>query len=181
MTVDQSCEGASSPRGSVMGFCGVCTKTAASSPIDPRAFQVSRFLSYTNCEPNWSWPLTSGQSRNALLGWPSLCTEVLELALPQKGLSAHQCSPLFASCPTRRKQDLSRNNASRMIAGPSPDLPRACPAGSPTCLARQPLANNLGHDSEQRYPLAALQPHITVILVVHALPEQASLTLPGSV
>jgi hypothetical protein len=89
--------------------------------------------------------------------------------------------PLCAGRPTRRKQDLSRNNASRMIAGPSPDLPRARPAASPTCLARQPLANNLGHHSEQRYPLAALQPHITVILVVHAFLEQASLTLPGNV
>jgi hypothetical protein len=68
-----------------------------------------------------------------------------------------------------------------MIAGPSPDLPAARPAASPTCLACQPLANNLGYHCKLRYPLAALQPHITVVFVVHAFLEQASLTLPGNV
>lgn len=67
------------------------------------------------------------------------------------------------------------------MAGPSPDLLRARPAASPTCLARQQLANNLGLHGEPRYPLAALQPHITVILVIHAFLAQASLTLPGNV
>lgn len=98
-----------------------------------------------------------------------------------EGLVDASMLPLFASCPTRREQDLSRNNASRMIAGPSPDLPGARPAASPTCVACQPLANNPGYHRALCFSLAALQPHNTVVFVVHAFLEQASLTLPGNV
>jgi hypothetical protein len=84
---------------------------------------------------------------------------------------------LFVSRSTQQKQDMGRNNASRMIAGPSPDLPPARPAASPTCLACQRRANNLVRCCKRYSPFAALQPHTAVVLVVHAFFEQASQTL----
>lgn len=130
-------------------------------------------------------PAGLGQSRQAIcetFHWLSR-VRVPRFSNWQCSKRAHRCvnAPTLRKQSTRRKQDLSRNSSSRMTVGPTPDLPLTRPAASPTCLACQPLANNLGHHSEQRYPLAALQPHIAVFLVVHAFLEQASLTLPGNV
>lgn len=109
------------------------------------------------------------------------------------------CAPRFSNGQCRRKarrrvhapglRQLSHSAETRLEpqqckphnCGSFPRSSSRAPSRFPNLPSTSASCQYLGHHSEPRYPLVALWPHNTVISVVHALLEQASMTLPGNV